>query len=440
VPRPCSGCAANASRSRSLARHGAPIDANCSFRLCCYRGKGRGLIDSRIGIRAARIFDGYHFRNGPVLVLVEDGVISAVDFTGASCPDGVLLVDLGSGALVPGIVDAHSHLCWEPTEEPKQLGVVDREVLVARVHQHAQQALRSGVTAIRDLGDRDYVSLSVRDEYNQGREVGPELVVSGPPLTRTDGHCCFLGGQADTAAQLVDAVRERARRGVDWIKVMATGGFRTSGTNPWRPQYTADQLAAVVDAAHQMGLPVTAHAHATAGIAAAATAGVDGIEHCTFVSDIGCVVDPNVVESIVAQGIWCGITIPRPFPGLPAETLAVLECKWGNVRQLMAAGVRVAFSSDAGATPIKPHDVLPGDLVYLSNQGFSCVEVLAGATAHAAASCGFGDRKGRIAPGYDADLVAVDNDVHNNLEALCYPKAVWRAGAPVVLTTESQPH
>jgi imidazolonepropionase-like amidohydrolase len=371
-----------------------------------------------------------------VLVLVEDGLISAVDFTRASCPDGVPLIDLGTGVLVPGLVDAHAHLCWDPTEEPKRLGVVDREVLVARVHRHAQQALRSGITTIRDLGDRDYASLSVRHQYSQ-REVGPELVVSGPPLTRTDGHCHFLGGQANTPAQLVDAVKERARRGVDWIKVMATGGFRTHGTHPWQPQYTAAQLAAVVDAAHQVGLPVTAHAHATAGIAAATTAGVDGLEHCTFVSETGCVVDPNIVESIVVQGIWCGITIPRPQPEMPAETLAMLERKWGNVRQLMAAGARVAFSSDAGITPTKPHDVLPRDLVYLSNQGFSCVEVLAGTTADAAASCGLADRKGRIAPGYDADLLAVDNDVHNNLEALCRLKAVWRAGTPVAFTAES---
>jgi imidazolonepropionase-like amidohydrolase len=395
------------------------------------------LVDTRIGIRAARIFDGHHFRDGPVLVLIEDGVIGAVDFTRASCPDGVPLVDLGTGALIPGLVDAHAHLCWDPTEEPQQLGVASREMLVARVHQHAQQALRSGVTTIRDLGDRDYASLSVQRQYGQRRSVGPELVVSGPPLTRTGGHCWFLGGQADTAAELVDAVEERARRGVDWIKVMATGGFRTHGTNPWRPQYTADQLAAVVDAAHQVGLPVTAHAHATAGIAAAAAAGVDGVEHCTFVSEAGCVVDPNVVESIVAQGIWCGITIPRPRPGMPAETLAVLERKWGNVRQLMAAGAHVAFSSDAGIAPIKPHDVLPRDLSYLSNQGFSCVEVLAGATAQAAASCRLADRKGRIAPGYDADLLAVDNDVHNNLDALCHLNAIWRAGIPVALTTDS---
>jgi imidazolonepropionase-like amidohydrolase len=116
---------------------------------------------------------------------------------------------------------------------------------------------------------------------------------------------------------------------------------------------------------------------------------------------------------------------------MPAETLAVLERKRGNVRQLMAAGARVAFSSDAGIILTKPHDVLPRDLVYLSNQGFSCVEVLAGATAHAAASCGLAERKGRIAPGYDADLVAVDNEVHNNLEALCHLKAVWRAGNPL---------
>jgi imidazolonepropionase-like amidohydrolase len=387
----------------------------------------------RIGIRTDRLFDGYRFHDGPVLVVVKDGRISAVDFSGAARPQDMALVDLGESTLLPGLVDAHAHLCWDPDGNSEDLARDPYRALVDRARRHAEAALSSGITTIRDLGDRDFATLSLRDEYRQGTAVGPELVVSGPPLTRSGGHCWFLGGEADSAEALVDAVQERAARGVDWIKVMATGGFTTTGTDPGRPQYTTDQLAALVEAAHRVGLPVTAHAHATAGIAAAAAAGVDGIEHCTFLSDGGVVASPAVIEAIVAKGVWCGVTIGRVVPEMPEDIVALVHDLRRNIRRLMDSGVRVAFSTDAGVGPEKPHDVLPHDLADLSRHGFTGTEVLTGATADAAASCGLGHRKGRIAPGYDADLLAVAAGLDKDLAGLCDVKAVWRGGTQVRL-------
>lgn len=368
------------------------------------------------------------------MITVEDGQIRAVDFAGADCPPDMPLVDLGESTLLPGLVDAHAHLCWDPGGKPQDLASDSPEVLLRRARRHAAAALTSGITTIRDLGDRDFATLSLRNEYRQGATVGPELVVAGPPLTPTGGHCWYLGGEADSTEALVDAVQERAARGVDWIKVMATGGFTTAGTDPWRPQYDRDQLAAVVEAAHRFGLPVTAHAHATAGIAEALAAGVDGIEHCTFLSENGVVASPDVIEAIVAQGVWCGITIPRVHPGMAANMVSIVRDICRNIRQLMDSGAHVALSTDAGVSPEKPHNVLPQELASLSRHGFTGTEVLTCATAAAAASCGLGHRKGRIAPGYDADLLAVAAGVDDHdLAGLCDVKAVWRSGTQVPL-------
>jgi imidazolonepropionase-like amidohydrolase len=179
---------------------------------------------------------------------------------------------------------------------------------------------------------------------------------------------------------------------------------------------------------------VTAHAHATAGIAAAAAAGVDGIEHCSFLNESGIGAQPDVVEAIVARGVWCGLTIPRVVPGMPEDILVLVNDLRRIIRQLMDSGAHVALSTDAGVDPAKPHDVLPVDLADLSRHGFTAAEVLTGATAAAAASCGLGQRKGRIAPGYDADLLAVAAGLDEDLTALRDVKAVWRSGTRIAPT------
>lgn len=390
----------------------------------------------RIAIRAEHVFDGYRFHTGPVMVTIEDGRISAVDFQDAVCAPETTLIDVGDWTLLPGLVDAHAHLCWNPDGNPEDLAGEPYEAQVERARRHAAAALKSGITTIRDLGDRDFATVSLRDEYRQGTTVGPELLVSGPPLTPKGGHCWYLGGEADSTEALVDAVEERASRGVDWIKVMATGGFVTVGTNPLRPQYDDDQLTTIVKTANRVGLPVTAHAHATAGIAAAVRAGIHGVEHCTFLSESGVAADSNVVEAIVARGVWCGITVGRVRPDLPKEILAVVQHMRTRIRQLIDAGANIAFSSDAGIHAGKPLDVLPDELVDLSRHGFTSAEVLTGATAAAAASVGLGHRKGRIAPGYDADLIAVAN-VDQDLAGLCDVKSVWRSGKEVPRQTSA---
>jgi len=319
----------------------------------------------QIAIRAERVFDGNRFHNGPVIVAIEDGRISGVDFHGGVAPEDMALIDLGESTLLPGLVDAHSHLCWDPDGEPEDLAGDSHEVLLGRARRHAEAALSSGITTIRDLGDRDFATLSLREEYRRGTTMGPELMVAGPPLTPSGGHCWFLGGEADGAEALVDAVNARAARGVDWIKVMATGGFTTIGTDPWQPQYNGDELAAVVRAAHRAGLPVTAHAHATAGIAAALAAGVDGIEHCTFLSEGGVAASPEIIEAIVAKGVWCGITIGRVVPEMPEDIAALVEELRRSMRLLIDSGAHVAFSTDAGVDAAKPHDALPLELAVL---------------------------------------------------------------------------
>jgi imidazolonepropionase-like amidohydrolase len=152
--------------------------------------------------------------------------------------------------------------------------------LILRMAGAGRAMLEAGITTVRDLGAPTDLALSLREAFATGLARGPRLLVSGAPITTTGGHCHFLGGEADGELELRKAVRERVKAGCDWIKVMATGGNMTRGTNTLAPQYTVAELAAVVDDAHRLRRRVTAHCHGTAGIRNAVVAGVDTIEHC----------------------------------------------------------------------------------------------------------------------------------------------------------------
>ena len=387
--------------------------------------------DSRLAVRATRLFDGYARRTGPVMVLVEDGRITDVDFTGAGPPDGVALTDLGDATLLPGLIDAHTHLAFDPHGRTEQQMLHDDDATVlARMRGHAVRALRAGITTVRDLGDRGYLALRLREQPADGGP-GPHVVASGPPITRTGGHCWYLGGEAEAADQLVAAVTDRARYGVDLVEIMATGGMGTTGSDPGASQYTLPQLRALTRAAQEQGLAVTAHAHAAQGIADAVTAGVDGIEHCTFMTSSGVRLDPATVDAIAAAGIFVGCTVARPREGMPAEILRTIEPYWENHAYMHRHGVRVVCCTDAGIGPHKPHDILPSDLAYFATQVTTTVEALASATSLAAEACGLRDRKGRLARGYDADLLAVAGDPTQDLGPLGRALAVWRAGERV---------
>lgn len=374
-------------------------------------------------IRGHRFFDGETLVDQRVLVIVRDGRIIDVDLSGDEPSVDLPVEDLGDVTLMPGLIDSHSHLVFDPPANiVEQMAADDDETLLDRMRLHAQQALRAGITTVRDLGDRNYLSLVLREETAASPQAGPELLVSGPPITTPDGHCWFLGG-ATAGPDLRAAVTERVERQVDLIKVMATGGSVTPGSSMQASQYSLDELRVIVDTAHAAGKPVTAHAHGGQGIADAVRAGVDGVEHCTFLSESGAEPVWTTIAAIADAGVFVGVTVGRTPPSPRLDSVRAMYAR------MHREGVRMVCSSDAGVTAAKPHDCLP--LVvpeFVSFTDVSAVEGLKAVTSLAAQSCGVGGRKGRIAPGYDADLLAVGGNPAVSLDALRDVRAVFRTG------------
>ena len=378
-------------------------------------------------LRASRVFDGAALV--PLPVVVVDG--SAIVTVGEEPPEGAEVVDLGDVTLLPGLVDAHQHLVFDGvgTLEEQVAGRTDEE-LRERARRNARRALAAGITTIRDLGDRGFVTLTLRHDPTL-----PTILAAGPPLTVEGGHCWFLGGACADTAALLAAVAERARRGCDVVKVMVTGGALTPAHPMWVSQLKAEQLALVVVAAHDAGLPVAAHCHGIEGTIDAIDAGVDTIEHCSFFSSSGhSEPDLDVVDRIVDSGIaisaTCGL-LPEFSP--PPFVLANREVIEEALAAVHRRGGTVVVGTDAGINPGKPHDVLPFAAASLAALGLDGPEVLTAMTATAARVCGVGDRKGRLAPGFEADLLVVGGDPLRDADALRDVRGVWRAGRAVEL-------
>jgi imidazolonepropionase-like amidohydrolase len=272
--------------------------------------------------------------------------------------------------------------------------------------------------------------------------VGPEIIVAGPPLTVTGGHCHFMGGETDGELEVRRAVRSRVKRGVDVIKVMATGGMLTPGTNPLLPAYSQAELGAAVEEAHRLGRKVTAHAQGVAGIAAAVEAGVDGIEHCFFwvapPPDLSlgrppCLhAAPELIDEIARRQIEVCPTLGHP-PGatLAAPVRHFIDAFLPVVERMHRAGVRLVAGTDAGVSLMKPHDGLAHGVRTLAHAGLSNVEALRAATSLAAVACDVAERKGTLVAGKDADIVAVAGDPLADLGVLQQVQAVYRAGCRV---------
>ena len=389
-------------------------------------------------LRPAALFDG----SSPALlarpsVVVADGVIAAVHGPAGPVPAGADVVDLPGLTLLPGLVDTHLHLCFDATGDPAgHLAGTGDDLLREHMAEAARRALHAGVTTVRDLGDRGYLALGLRDQSRAGTAGPlPAIVAAGPPITTPGGHCHFLGGAASGERGLRAAVRERAERGVDVIKVMASGGNMTPGSLAHEPQFGIASLRAIVDEAHHHGLPVTAHAHSAKSIADAVAAGVDGIEHATFMTADGVDAPETVIRAIAARRIAIGWTVgrdparPGPVPPQIASRMAALITAR---RRLYESGAVLVPGSDAGVTPAKPHDVLrfaPDDMAVA---GLSPAEILWAMTSRAAQACGLGHRKGRIAAGFDADILAVDGNPLADLAAIRRLHAVYAGGRAVL--------
>ena len=230
--------------------------------------------------------------------------------------------------------------------------------------------LATGVTTVRDLGDTRWSVLDWRTHPVAGL---PTVVASGPPITSRGGHCSNMGGEASGLDELRAAVRERVERGADIVKIMASGGMMTPGTEVDRAQFTAEELAAVVDEAHASGLPVTAHAHALVAIRDAIAAGVDGIEHFTFLTAGGVHMAEDVLAAVAAQGIVVCPTLGRA-PGAVAppqlrermrKAGLDLDARAEQMVHAHRAGVTIISGTDGGINPGKAHGILPSAVIAL---------------------------------------------------------------------------
>ena len=292
-------------------------------------------------IRATQAYDGETFRSAGATVLIEDGVIVGVEAYGFQVPDHCAVTS-HDGTLLPGLIDAHTHLVADSgvSALDRVAGYSDEQIdeVITRA---LRDQLSAGVTTVRDLGDRRFCVIQRRDRQPAGRASEPTIVASGPPLTSPAGHCHFLGGEVSGTAGIIRAVAERVERGVDVVKVMASGGVNTPGSDVMRTQFTTTELQLIVDRAHAAGLPVTAHAHGTPAVEQAIAVGVDGIEHCSCVTDrgFGQVSDETLAALARSQIAVCptiGVD-PRLMKEPPPAIKAMVD-RMGVTTQAAAAG------------------------------------------------------------------------------------------------------
>jgi imidazolonepropionase-like amidohydrolase len=347
---------------------------------------------------------------------------------------------------LPGLFDCHSHLVADSTFGGLERGgTMTDEAMDGVIVQSLRAHAAAGVTTVRDLGDRGYRTLAFRSSPGL-----PRVVVAGPPITTPGGHCHFLGGAV--VGDMCAAVAEHAERGVDVVKVMASGGFATPETDQLGGQFTVPELAALVDAAHGAGLPAVAHAHSLVGILNAIAAGVDGTEHFSGLSaEGGAQIDDDLLDEVARKGVVVDLTTgnERSLHALmpaPPPPVAALMARFGVASfdefyatriqlfsRLREHGVTVVAGVDSGMGPPKRHGNAWRAVGDMLEAGYPAAEALATATSSAADACGLAGETGRLAEGYSADLLVVDGDLSSDITALSRPREVLIRGTRVAL-------
>lgn len=398
-------------------------------------------------IRAAHAFDGTRFLSGGATVLLAGDRIVGVETSRVEVPDGVELTEY-AGTVLPGLIDCHTHLVADATVGGlERVGAMSDEAIATVLAESLRAHVVAGVTTVRDLGDRGFCTLGFRE-----RPGLPRVVAAGPPLTTGGGHCHYLGGVVDGDVRA--AVAEHADRGVDVIKVMASGGFATPGTNQLGAQFTVADLAAVVDEAHATGLPVVAHAHSVVSIENALAAGVDGIEHFSGLTAQGMRIEDALLEEAARRQVYVDLTMGNDralhaaLPALPAlpPPLVALMARLGvtsfdqfyalqlaMITRLRQHGVPVITGVDSGMAPPKRHGNVWRAVGELREGGYPVADALAAATSRAAAACGIDQVTGRLAEGYVADILVTDGNLSEDISLLSRPRAVLVRGTSVDL-------
>lgn len=389
-------------------------------------------------VHAGRLIDGLgHEVTGNMSLVIADGVIVEAG-TRVRTPADATVYNFPGGTLLPGLVDAHVHLVWSGDAVPHKW-VAGRHParVVLRMAAAALTNLRAGVTTVRDLGATDGLSIPLAAAIRDGDIPGPRVIAAGRALAMTGGHAWQIAREADGVDAVRSAVRSEIKAGARCIKIMASGGVYDERAGLDEAQLTTAEMTAAVEEAHKAGLMVAAHAYTAGPINAALDAGVDSIEHGSFL-------DQPTAERMRALGAFLVPTLTASelmvrnaevtgTPGYMLEkVLAVREAGRRAARLALRVGTKLAGGSDAGGAGI-PHGSLATEVNLLMRCGASLEQAVQICTSQSSAVCGLSDIAGALSVGFGGDLMVVDGELSDVATRMHQPQFVMTGGIPVTL-------
>jgi imidazolonepropionase-like amidohydrolase len=377
------------------------------------------------------------------VVVIEDGkIVGSGPASATKAPADAVRIDLPNATLLPGLIDAHTHLTSDPSFGYDRLAIsLPREALIGA--KNARVTLAAGFTTVRNVGAGGFSDVALRDAINAGDVPGPRMLVSGPAMGITGGHCddnllpfqyhVTGDGVADGIAGVQHKVRENIKYGADLIKICATGGVLSLGDSPQASQYTLEEMKAIVADAHRLGRKVAAHAHGAQGILWASEAGVDSIEHGSYIDDAA-------IAEMKKNGTYL---VPTLYLGdwflehadenhVPNQMLVkakdVMPAARKNIAHAFASGVKVAFGTDAA---VYPHGLNAHEFAVMVKLGLTPLQAIQAATMNAADLLGWAGKVGSLEPGAWADIIAVEGDPLKDVTTLERVTFVMKGGEVV---------
>jgi imidazolonepropionase-like amidohydrolase len=398
-------------------------------------------------IKAARLFDGTSDSTIPDAVVLVQGSRITAKGSRLPVPAGAQIVDLGDATILPGFIDAHTHITDESSDDWNADAVAGLRRTIPeatlRAAEFARRTLMAGFTTVRDVGAADYIDVGLRNAIANGLAVGPRMLVSVHALGSRGGHCDNTGfpyqrfgpepGIADGIAsgpdQFRDAVRFQVKYGADVIKVCATGGVLSLGDDVGAPQVTQAEMDALVDEAHRLGRRAAAHAHGAEGAKVAIRAGIDSIEHGSFLDDEAITLmhekGTYLVPTLMAGEYAGGRKATRKYPPeIAAKALQALDGRTSAFKRAVGAGVKIAFGTDSA---VSPHGRNAQEFALLVEHGLAPAAALR-TSVTAAVLLGVERITGTIDVGKEADIVAVPGDVLRNVAATETVRFVMKSG------------
>jgi imidazolonepropionase-like amidohydrolase len=394
-----------------------------------------------VAIRAGRLIDGNGGSpiNGAV-ILIENDIIKEVG-PNVTIPANAEIIDLSKSTVLPGLIDCHTHITMEPSDYYERLFRRSPIDVAVMSHIYARRTLEAGFTTVRDLGADEFVDVALRNAINRGDVPGPRMQVATLALGSTGGHNDLSGfspylkfttfsGVADGVDDIRKAIRLQVKNGADVIKMMASAGVLSEEESVGAPQYSQEEMNAVVQEAAMWGRKVAAHAHGPEAIKRALRAGVISVEHASLIDDEGLALAKE-------KGAWLVMDIYNDDYilgeykrlGFPQKTLEK-EARIGrlqreNFRKAVQAKVKLAFGTDAG---VYPNGWNARQFAKMVEWGMPPMQAIQAATSRAADLLGWSDRVGSIAPGHFADIIAVNGNPLENISELERVAFVMKGG------------